>query len=128
MWIKGIYYRWCTGFKNGHLRQEEPADELRLTGRITLKDAEMTALVADGLAECGLVRSNSKLSMGVDSIYVEGNDIHFSWQNVSEAESTMFIKVSSGLLGSLLLLPFAPVILPFVGAYAVVVLLTSAIL
>lgn len=121
-------YWWCTGFKNGHLRQEEPADELRLTGRITLKDAEMTALVADGLAECGFARSNSKDAMGVDSIYVDGNDIHFSWQNISEAESTMFIKVSSGFLGSLLLLPFAPVILPFVGVYAVAVLLTSVIL
>lgn len=121
-------YWWCTGFKNGHLRQEEPADELRLTGRITLKDAQMTSLVADGLAECGLVKAGSKNAMGVDSIYVDGNDIHFSWQNISEAESTMLIKVSTGILGSLLVLPFAPVILPFVGAYAVLVLLTSGIL
>lgn len=121
-------YWWCTGFKNGHLRQEEPADELRLTGRMTFKDAEMTKLVADGLAECGLVKAGSKNAMGVDSIYVDGNDIHFSWQNISEAESTMLIKVSTGILGSLLVLPFAPVILPFVGAYAVLVLLTSGIL
>lgn len=121
-------YWWCTGFKNGHLRQEEPADELRLTGRITLKDAKMTSLVADGLAECGLVKAGSKNAMGVDSIYVDGNDIHFSWQNISEAESTMLIKVSTGILGSLLVLPFAPVILPFVGAYAVLVLLTSGLL
>lgn len=121
-------YWWCTGFKNGHLRQEEPADELRLTGRMTFKDAEMTKLVADGLAECGLVKADSKNAMGVDSIYVDGNDIHFSWQNISEAESTMLIKVSTGILGSLLVLPFAPVILPFVGAYAVLVLLTSGIL
>ena len=121
-------YWWCTGFKNGHLRQEEPADELRLTGRITFKDEEMTKLVADGLAECGLVRANSKNAMGVDSIYVDGTDIHFSWQNVSEAESTMFIKVSTGLIGSLIALPLAPMILPFVGAYAVMVLLVSGIL
>lgn len=121
-------YWWCTGFKNGHLRQEEPADELRLTGRITLKDAQMTSLVADGLAECGLVKAGSKNAMGVDSIYVDGNDIHFSWQNISEAESTMLIKVSTGILGSLLVLPFAPMILPFVGAYAVLVLLASGIL
>ncbi len=121
-------YWWCTGFKNGHLRQEEPADELRLTGRMTFKDAEMTKLVADGLAECGLAKAGSKNAMGVDSIYVDGNDIHFSWQNISEAESTMLIKVSTGILGSLLVLPFAPMILPFVGAYAVLVLLTSGIL
>lgn len=121
-------YWWCTGFKNGHLRQEEPADELRLTGRMTFKDAEMTKLVADGLAECGLAKAGSKNAMGVDSIYVDGNDIHFSWQNISEAESTMLIKVSTGILGSLLVLPFAPMILPFVGAYAVLVLLTSGLL
>ena len=121
-------YWWCTGFKNGHLRQEEPADELRLTGRMTFKNAEMTKLVADGLAECGLVKASSKNAMGVDSIYVDGNDIHFSWQNISEAESTMLIKVSTGIVGSLLVLPFAPVILPFVGAYAVLVLLTSGLL
>ena len=121
-------YWWCTGFKNGHLRQEEPADELRLTGRITFKDAEMTQLVADGLEECGLAKSLTKDGMSVDSIYVDGNDIYYSWQNVSEAESTMFIKVSTGVLGSLLALPFAPMILPFVGAYAVLVLLTSVVL
>ncbi len=122
------YYWWCTGFKNGHIRQEEPADELRLTGRITFKDATMTGLVASGLAECGLVESSTKDAIAVDGFYVDGNDIHFSWQNISEAESTMFIKVSSGFLGSLLLLPWAPMILPFVGVYAVLVLITSAIL
>ncbi len=122
------YYWWCTGFKNGHLRQEEPADELRLTGRITFKDEEMTALVASGLAECGLVESSTKDGIALDGFYVDGNDIHFSWQNISEAESTMLIKVSSGIVGSLLLLPLAPYLLPFVGMYAVLVLITSAIL
>lgn len=122
------YYWWCTGFKNGHLRQEEPADELRLTGRITLKDAEMTALVADGLKECGFIESNTKDGIALDGFYVDGNDIHFSWQNISEAESTMWVKVSTGVFGSLLLMPVAPFILPFVGAYAVLVLLTSAVL
>lgn len=122
------YYWWCTGFKNGHLRQEEPADELRLTGRITFKDAEMTSLVASGLVECGFAESQTKEGIALDGFYVEGNDIHFSWQNISEAESTMWVKVSAGIVGSLLLLPVAPILLPFVGAYAVLVLLTSAIL
>lgn len=121
-------YWWCTGFKNGHLRQEEPADELRLTGRITFKDAEMTSLVADGLKECGLAQSKTKAGMSVDGFCVDGNDIYFSWQNLSEAESTMWVKVSTGLVGSLLLLPVVPFILPFVGVYAVLVLLTSVIL
>ena len=122
------YYWWCTGFKNGHLRQEEPADELRLTGRITFKDAEMTALVADGLAECGFTESLTKDGIALDGFYVEGNDIHFSWQNISEAESTMWVKVSAGIVGSLLLLPVAPFLLPFVGAYAALVLVADLIL
>jgi hypothetical protein len=121
-------YWWCTGFKNGHLRQEEPADELRLEGRITFIDEEMTKLVADGLKECGFIESNTKDGIALDGFYVDGNDIHFSWQNISEAESTMWVKVSTGVFGSLLLMPVAPFILPFVGAYAVLVLLTSVIL
>lgn len=122
------YYWWCTGFKNGHLRQEEPADELRLTGRITFKDAEMTSLVASGLVECGLAESQTRDGIALDGFCVEGNDIYFSWQNISEAESTMWVKVSAGVVGTLLLLPVAPILLPFVGAYAVLVLLVSAIL
>ena len=119
------YYWWCTGFKNGHLRQEEPADELRLTGRITLKDKEMTKLVSDGLAECGFGNAKSKNKVGIDQIFVDGKDIYFSWQNISEAESTMAIKVGVGLVSSLLALPFAPLIMPFVGGFAVLVLLAS---
>ena len=122
------YYWWCTGFKNGHLRQEEPADELRLTGRITFKDEEMAALVADGLAECGLEMSTTKKGMSVDGFYMDGSDVYFSWQNVSEAESTMWIKVAAGVVGSALLLPFAPIIAPFVAAMAAFTLLFSLVL
>lgn len=122
------YYWWCTGFKNGHLRQQEPADELRLTGRITFKDEEMAALVADGFAECGLEMSTSKDGMSVDSFYMDGSDIHFSWQNVSEAESTMWVKVVAGIAGSILLLPLAPIIAPFVAAIAAFTFLISVIL
>ena len=122
------YYWWCTGFKNGHLRIEEPADELRLTGRITFKDEEMAQLVAGGLEKCGLIKSDAKDRIGVDGYYLEGKDIHFSWQNISEAESTMFIKVSAGFLYNLSILPFYPIILPFVGMFAVAVMLVNVIL
>ncbi len=122
------YYWWCTGFKNGHVRQEEPCDELRLTGRITFKDEEMAKLVADGFKECGLIKADSKDRIGVDGFYLEGEDIYFSWQNISEAESTMFIKVSTGFLASLSLMPFYPIILPFVGMFAVAVLFVNVIL
>jgi hypothetical protein len=122
------YYWWCTGFKNGHLRQEEPADELRLTGRITFKDEEMAQLVAGGLKKCGLIEAGAKDRIGVDGYFLEGKDIHFSWQNISEAESTMFIKVSAGFLYNLTLLPFYPIILPFVGMFAVAVMLVNVVL
>ena len=121
-------YWWCTGFKNGHLRQEEPADELRLEGRITFKDEEMTQLVADGLKECGFGVSETKDSIGLDEFCVEGNDIYFCWQNISEAESTMFIKVSVGSLYALSLMPLWPIILPFVNMFSILVLLVSVIL
>lgn len=122
-------YWWCTGFKNGTLRQQEPADELRMTGRITLKDAEMTKLIEDGLKECGFGVSASLESLGLDQIYVEGNDIHFCWQNINDAESTMFIKVSFGFLTAMQLLPlFWPYILPAAGLFAVACLLVSILL
>lgn len=121
-------YWWCTGFKNGHLRREEPANELRLTGRITFKDEEMTKLVVGGLAECGFAESTTKAEMATDGMYVEGNDVYFSWQNISEAESTMAIKVSLGAFSVIGLLPVMPFILPFVQVFALAALLVSVIL
>ena len=106
-------YWWCTGFKNGHLRVQEPADELRLEGRITFKDEEMTQIVVDGLKECGFGQSESKDELGLDELYVEGTDVYFRWQNINEAESTMAIKVIGGSLTALMLLPYFPLIAPF---------------
>lgn len=122
------YYWWCTGFKNGHLRQEEPADELRLTGRITFKDEEMAALVASGLEECGFTKATAKDEIGTDGFFIDGSDISFSWQEISEAESTMLIKVGAGFFYNLAVLPFYPIILPFVGMFSVAVLLVNVIL
>lgn len=122
------YYWWCTGFKNGHLRQEEPADELRLTGRITFKNEEMAGLVADGLKECGFGTADSKDGIDTDEFFLDGCDISFSWQDISEAESTMFIKVSTGFLTSLAALPLFPIILPFVNLFSIAVLLVNVIL
>ena len=121
-------YWWCTGFKNGHLRQVEPADELCVEARITLKDEEMTNIIAKGLVECGFRQKNSKDAVGLDSFCVDGNDIYIIWQNISEAESTMFIKVSTGFLSAIMLMPFWPVITPFVGLFAFGALLVSIIL
>ena len=122
------YYWWCTGFKNGHLRQEEPADELRLTGRITFKDEEMAKIVYQGLKECGFGDAAAKDRVGIDEIFADGADIYFSWQNISEAESTMAIKVGVGFLSSLAVLPFYPLIAPFVNTFVLAVLLVNVII
>lgn len=121
-------YWWCTGFKNGHVRQEEPCDELRLEGRITFKDEEMAKLVTAGLEECGFKASETKDGVGVDEYYSEGSDVYFIWQNISEAESTMFIKVNFGAIAALSVMPFWPIILPFVNMFAMLVLIVSVVL
>lgn len=118
-------YWWCTGFKNGHLRQEEPADELRLEGRITFKSKEMCDLFVSGLDACGFGTSETKSSIGLDQYYVEDVDVYFIWQNISSAENTMFIKAGLGTVISVLLLPYMPFILPYAGAFLILVLLAS---
>ena len=111
-------YWWCTGFKNGHLRIEEPADELRLAGRITFKDELMAQIVYDGLRECGFKEGKKPDHAAIDTVYLDGKDIHYSWQNISEAESTMAIKVVGGAIGTAALLPlFAPIMIPYAGFF-----------
>ena len=113
-------YWWCTGFKNGHLRNVEPADELRLTGRITFKDEEMAKIVSEGLAACGFKSADSKDNMKTDRIYTEGSDIYFSWQNISEAESTMAIKFIGGAMSAWTFITFLPLLVPLAVFYLTV--------
>lgn len=121
-------YWWCTGFKNGHLRNQEPANELRMVGRITFKDEEMANIVAAGLEECRFRVSYVKDGVGVDEYYQDGKDIYFSWQNISEAESTMAIKVVGGTISAIGLMPFWIYIIPFVGVFSLLALLVSVVL
>ena len=88
-------YWWCTGFKAGHLRVEEPASELRLESRITLKDDEMATQFCSALEQCGLTQVNEG-SIGVDQFRREGNDVRLVWQNLSHAETTMPVKIVAG--------------------------------
>lgn len=90
------YYWWCTGFKPGHLRMVEPADELRIVARITFVDKEMATLFADGLKACNFTQAQDQNSVGLDSYYQNGRDVYLQWQNISEAESTMGIKIAAG--------------------------------
>ena len=88
-------YWWCTGFKAGHLRVEEPARELRVESRITLKDDEMATQFCSALEQCGLAQVNEG-SIGVDQFRREGNDVRLVWQNLSHAETTMPVKIVAG--------------------------------
>ena len=108
-------YWWCTGFKDGHLRQQEPADELRMIGRITLNDAEMTEMFTQGLIACGFSESKSLSGLELDQFYVDGNDVHIKWQNISEAENTMPIKIGVGMLVTANIISFFLMILVFLG-------------
>ncbi len=122
-------YWWCTGFKNGHLRQEEPADELRLAGRITLKDSKMAQIVYDGLLECGFKAGKKEDHSAIDTVYKKGKDLYFCWQNISEAESTMAIKVGVGFVSTAILFPLlSPIMVPFGGFFIMLCLLVSVIL
>ena len=121
-------YWWCTGFKNGHLREEEPADELRLAGRITFKSEEMAQIVYDGLLECGFKKGKKADHTAIDTVYKDGKDLHYSWQNISEAESTMAIKVVGGAAVTAVLLPlFAPIMIPYAGFFLLMCAFASLI-
>lgn len=89
---------WSTGFKRGHLRREEPATELRQTGTITLKNEEMAQAFSAAFEECGFVKVKSADELGLDKFYVDGATVHYIWQNNTEAENTMPVKVAAGTL------------------------------
>lgn len=125
-------YWWCTGFKGGQLRIQEPADELRMTGRITMKDEEMTKLFVDGLKECRFVQANSKENMTIDQFYVDGCDVYLSWQNINDAENTMALKVIGGAATIWTLLPLIipalPMLIPMLGIFGIAMLFLSLII
>ncbi|MBQ7597967.1 MAG: DUF4474 domain-containing protein [Clostridia bacterium] len=101
-------YWWCTGFKRGHLRVEEPARELRSVGTIEMKDEEMVRLFTEGLEKCGFTRVEYGADLGLDSFSVDGRNVHFVWQNISHAETTMPVKA----------LAVANVLAPIAGPFA----------
>lgn len=125
-------YWWCTGFKGGQLRVQEPADELRMTGRITMKDEEMTRLFVDGLKECKFTQAKSKEALAIDQFYVDGCDVYLSWQNINDAENTMALKVIGGAATVWTLLPVIipalPMLIPMVGIFGIAMLFLSLVI
>lgn len=87
---------WCSGFKPGHLKVEEPANELRQEGTIVFKSAEMAKYFADGLKICGFGEAKDEKSIGLDEYYLNGSTVSFLWQEINDAETTMPIKIAGG--------------------------------
>ena len=92
----------------------------RLLARTTDGDVEILAGHTDLLSALGTGRARIRTA--------DGKDVYFIWQNINEAESTMFVKVNFGAIAALSVMPFWPVILPFVNMFAILVLLVSVIL
>ena len=91
-------YWWCTGFKIGHLRDVEPADELRMVAEIKFKDTVMAKKFGMGLRDCGLTKVKKLSELSNDTYYRKGSTVHVRWQDISEAENTMPIKISAAAL------------------------------
>ena len=81
-----------------------------------MNDKEMATLFADGLEDCGFKRAETVEDMTLDSFYHKGKDVYFVWQDISEAENTMPLKLTVaamalfnvyGFFAAMFLLPIA---------------------
>ena len=121
---------WCSGFKFGHLRKEEPASELRQEGTIYFQQEEMAKLFADGLKICGFGEAADQASMRLDEYSLNGSTVSFRWQNINDAETTMPIKLVGGsaIAASTLALVIGIIILLLIGLFGSGILLAIIIL
>lgn len=119
------YYWWCTGFKLGHLRDVEPADELRMVASIKFKDVAMAKKFGAGLKDCGLTKVKKLENLENDCYYRKGATVHIRWQDISEAENTMPIKLTgAALFGfNFLAIIFAGLLMMGMGSLAMLILL-----
>ena len=79
-------YWWCTGFAPGMIRDNDPADELRIEAVLTFNDSEMATLFATELGNLGFVEAQSSDTLELDGYYLDGADVHISWQNLIEPD------------------------------------------
>ncbi|MBO5936273.1 MAG: DUF4474 domain-containing protein [Clostridia bacterium] len=79
-------YWWCTGFVPGMVRDNDPADELRIEAVITFRDSEMASAFAAELSNLGFKKAESGDTVEVDGYYIEGAAVTVSWQNLIEPD------------------------------------------
>ena len=103
-----------------------------MTGRITMKDEEMTRLFVEGLKECKFTQAKSKEALTIDQFYVDGCDVYLSWQNINDAENTMALKVIGGAATVWTLLPVIipalPMLIPMVGIFGIAMIFLSLVI
>jgi hypothetical protein len=89
-----------------------------MTGRLTLKNQEMTDLFIEGLKKCGFKQTENAEKIGLDQFHVDGTDIRLCWQNISDAENTMPIKITAGAMIAVSILSFFLLIMVMFGMFA----------
>ena len=87
-------YWWASGFVPGHLRDTTPCDELRTTTHITFKDADMSKMFADGLAECGFKQVQTQNAVRTDTFFRDGADVYLQWQDISQAANSHVVQTA----------------------------------
>ena len=108
---------WSTGFKNGHLTRQEPASELRQNGVVTFRNEELAELFASGLKKCGFGDAQSITDVAPDTCIRDGVTVYYSWQDISEAETTMPIKITGATLIFFYLGAFLTLAVVVLGAF-----------
>jgi hypothetical protein len=79
-------YWWCTGFVPGMVRDNDPADEIRLEAVLTFRDEAMATAFATELGNMGFVKAESADTVEIDGYYIEGASVTVSWQNLIEPD------------------------------------------
>lgn len=98
-------YWWCTGFVPGLIRDNDPADELRIEAVLTFNDSTMASLFAQELGNLGFKEAASAETVELDGYYIDGADVTISWQNLIEPDVEKdWSNIGMFLLGMLLTL------------------------
>ena len=79
-------YWWCTGFIPGMVRDNDPADEIRIEAVLTFRDEEMATAFANELGNLKFEKAESADAVGIDGYHIEGAAVTVKWQNLIEPD------------------------------------------
>ena len=96
-------YWWCTGFVPGAIRDNDPADELRIEAVLTFNDSEMASAFADALYELKFEKADTADTVKIDGYHIDGDTVTVSWQNIIEPDvEKNWANIGLFLIGMLL--------------------------